>query len=103
MLRINSDSPGAAARLNVTDKEGETAKVFGIPIWKSDNEAIATVTPAVDGMSAVVNPVSEGDCNVTVTLEGAEEVGTDSLTATAAVSVVSPEATQASITFGPAQ
>ena len=102
-LIINSDSPGVAATLNVSDKEGVTAKVFGVPVWSSDDEKVATVTPAADGMSAVVKPVAPGNCNIDVTLEGDETPGKDTITAVAPVEVVEPEATQASISFGEPQ
>lgn len=102
-LVINSDSPGVAATLNVSDKEGVTAKVYGVPVWASDDEKVATVVPAADGMSAVVKPVADGNCNISVTLEGDPTPGKDTITAEAPVSVVDPEATQASIGFGEPQ
>ena len=102
-VTMNSDSPGVAATLNVTDKEGVTAKVYGVPLWASDNEAIATVTPAADGMSAVVKPVSVGTANVSVTLEGDPTAGVDTVKTSAVVNVVTPEASQASISFGEPQ
>lgn len=103
MLTMNNDSPGAAATINATDKEGVTVKLPSVPVWASDNTAVATVTAAADGMSALVKPVANGTCNITCHAEGDPTAGVDPLDATAPVTIVDPEASQISISFGPPQ
>jgi len=103
MLTINSDSPGSAATLNATDRHGVNRALVGVPAWKSSDESIATVTPAADGLSALVVPVAKGECDITVTAEGDPTPGVDTLTGVGHVVVTDPEASQLSVSFGPPQ
>jgi hypothetical protein len=59
------------------DAKGFDAIVDGPPRWESDNPAVATVTPAEDGMSCVVTAVAPGACGVWVIADPVmgEEVG----------------------------
>lgn len=49
---------------NPLDKNGNPAKVDGVPEWQIDNPALATVTPASDGMTALVKALGAGSLNV---------------------------------------
>lgn len=91
----------AAATLTATynNKEGGDAKVVGVPGWVVAPDGIATVTPAADGMSAVVTPVALGVATITVTAEGDETAGVDTITLSADVEVAEEEATGGKLTF----
>lgn len=52
---------------SVLDAAGQPDKFLQPPVWTSDNEAVATVTPAADGMSAQIKDVSIGVANVIAT------------------------------------
>jgi hypothetical protein len=53
--------------LKVTTKSGKPATLDGIPEWSSSDDSVATVTPAADGMSAVIKAVNDvgGVCQIT--------------------------------------
>jgi hypothetical protein len=80
------------------DKAGAVAPIVGVPTWAVDNPAIATVTPAADGMSAEVTAVAVGTANITVTAEGDPTPGVDTITLTGTVNVVD-EAAEGTLTF----
>jgi hypothetical protein len=46
------------------DAKGFDTTVDGPPRWESDNPAVATVTPAEDGMSCLVTAVAPGACGI---------------------------------------
>jgi hypothetical protein len=50
------------------DKKGQPTTVAfdGVPVWAGSDDTVATVTPAADGMSAVVHAVIPGSMKVTV-------------------------------------
>lgn len=54
---IMTNSQQATATITPVDKKGQPASVDGVPVWASSDETIITVTPAADGMSAVVAAV----------------------------------------------
>lgn len=56
--------------VNVKDKGGNPVGALATtPTWTLDNQALATITPAADGLTAVVTPVGPvGTVNVTATV-----------------------------------
>ena len=56
------------------------AKVDGVPVWASSDETVLLVTPAVDGMSAVVDTVAPGTARITVTADADLGAGVKTLT-----------------------
>ena len=91
---------GATSTATVTyqDPAGTTVPVSGAPTWSVDNNAVATVVPAADGMSAVVTGVAVGTATVTVKAEGDPVAGVDTITLEGTVSVVD-EASTGTLTF----
>jgi len=80
--------------LSFTDAGGNPASVDGVPQWSVDNTTALTVTPAADGMSAVVSangPVGTGQ--VTVTADADLGTGTTTITGVLAVEVLAGDAT----------
>lgn len=98
-----TNSQQATASITPVDKKGQPAPVDGIPVWASSDETIVTVTPAVDGMSAVVAAVGPlGSANVSVTADADLGTGVSSIFGTLAVSVTQGQAVGLTITLGPA-
>lgn len=57
---------------------GNPATVVGVPVWAIDNNAVATIEVAEDGLSAVVTSGDPGQAVITVTAQtqsGASVVG----------------------------
>lgn len=45
------------------------AKVDGAPVWATSDATVISVTPAADGMSAVIDTVAPGTARVTVSAD----------------------------------
>lgn len=58
MATISTDQNYPNVKLTILDSKGRPAKVDGVPVWASSDETQVTVTPAADGMSAVVDTVA---------------------------------------------
>lgn len=82
--------------------DGSTATLVGTPAWTSSDTTIATVSPATDGLSAVIIAQAPGTCTVTVSGEGDPTPGVDPVSNTVSVTVVNAEATQIALTAGTA-
>jgi hypothetical protein len=71
-----TNSQKATATITPVDAKGNPASVDGVPVWASSDETIITVTPAADGLSAVVAAVGPlGTAKVSVT--GDADLGAD--------------------------
>jgi uncharacterized protein YjdB len=88
------------ATVAYTDKAGNAVSLpaGNVPAWTVDDETIATVAPAADGMTAVVTAVAVGTANITVVAEGDASPGVDTITLSGQVSVVD-EASGGTLTF----
>ena len=86
------------ATVAYADAAGHPVSVASVPSWGADNPSVATVTPAADGMSAVVTGVGVGAAIITVTAEGDPTPGVDTITLTSLVNVVD-EASGGTLTF----
>jgi hypothetical protein len=83
------------------DAAGNPAPVDGIPVWASSDTAIVTVTPAPDGMSAVVEAVGPlGTAQVSVSADADTGEGVATITALADIEVLASQATAVGISFG---
>jgi hypothetical protein len=69
MAEINTDQNYPLVLLSITDAQGRTARVDGVPVWTSSNEAVLRVTPAADGLSAVVDTVDIGTARINVSAD----------------------------------
>ena len=76
-----------------------TIRSGNVPAWANSNPAVATVTPAADGLSAVVAAIEEGTTVVTVTGISDFNDG-DQLTGTFTVTVPEGPATGLTFQFG---
>lgn len=74
--------------------------INGVPTWVSADTNIATVTPADDGLSAVIVSVAPGMTTVTVSGEGDPTPGVDTQVNMVDVTVVNPEATELDLVVG---
>lgn len=71
-----------------------------VPAWSVSDPASGVLTPAADGMTALlVAGSTDGDYTLTVTAEGDPAPGVDTLTGNFAFTVTDPEDTQVSITL----
>jgi hypothetical protein len=87
----------------VVDAKGNPAPVEGIPEWASSEPAFATVTPAADGMSALVKavgPITTAPVQVNVTADADLGAGTTPIVGLLEVSVVAGQAVSVGITAG---
>lgn len=80
MTPINTDQNFPSVTLVITNSKGQPAPVDGIPVWASSDSTVLAVTPAADGMSAVVDTVAPGTARVTVTADADLGPGVTTLT-----------------------
>ena len=55
------------------DRKGKPAPVDGMPVWASSNEAVASVVPSPDGLTATV--VAQGVGDYTISVAGDADLG----------------------------
>lgn len=75
MADINTDFNYPNVVLTITNAKGQPAKVDGVPVWASSNETVLTVTPAADGMSALIDTVAAGSGPERVTVTADADLG----------------------------
>ena len=97
MSLVLTDIQKVTLSVAFVDKAGNPAKTDGAPVWSSSATNIATVTPATDGLSAVVEtvgPLGSAQIQVSADADLGEEVKTISgtldieVTGSEAVSIV---------------
>lgn len=67
MSLILKDDQRVGLTAAFTTKAGNPARVDGVPVWRSSDESIVTVTPSEDGLSAVavaVGPLGTAQVSV---------------------------------------
>lgn len=79
-MDITTDQNFPNVVLDIRDPKGRPAKVDGIPVWASSDETVASVTPASDGMSAIVDTVGPGVARVSVTADADLGAGVSTIT-----------------------
>lgn len=98
LITVDQQINGSVA---FTDRNGNPAVVDGVPAWSSSDPAVLAVTPADDGMSALVVPVGPlGTAQVSVRADADLGEGVREIIGTADVEVVAGEAVAAVVTFG---
>jgi hypothetical protein len=96
-MDINTSQRFPNVQLSIQDSQGRPAAVDGVPQWASSDETVLRVTPAADGMSAVVDTVAIGVARVTVSADADLGSGTAPITGVSEdVNVVQDPATTAS-------
>ena len=75
--------------------KGNPVAIVGNPVWASSDATVATVD-----QTGLVVSVAPGSATITVTGEGDPTAGVDTVTSSAIIEVVNPEAAQAVITAG---
>lgn len=80
MADITTDQRFDNVVLSITDDRGRPAAVDGVPVWASSDETVLVVTPAVDGMSAVVDSVAPGTARITVSADADLGSGVQTIT-----------------------
>lgn len=62
--------------VSFVDRAGNPAKVDGVPAWSSSDDTVVTVTPAADGLSAVVSSTDKiGTAQVVVRADADLDAG----------------------------
>lgn len=68
-MDVTTDQNFPNVTLSITDSQGRPAAVDGVPVWASSDSTVLSVTPAADGMSAVVDTVAAGTARITVSAD----------------------------------
>jgi uncharacterized protein YjdB len=98
---ILTDTQKVSCTIAPLNAKGNPAPVDGVPEWSSSNPSVATVTPAADGLSAVVTAVGIGVAQISVVADADMDAGeTRELTGTLDIDVRASEAVTLSITAG---
>lgn len=101
MLVTLKDSEKVNASIVITDAKGNPARIDGKPVWAAGEEALLTVQPADDGMSASIAAVGPlGISQVTVTADADLGDGEKTLTGILDIEVVGGEATNVGFATG---
>jgi hypothetical protein len=98
-----TEVPGTVeVTVSFQDAKGKPATVDGAPTWAaSDSSVIDTITPAADGMSAVLHITdTPGASNLTVSADVDLGEGVTSKDFVDSVSVIPAEAESATFSFG---
>lgn len=83
------------------DAKGNPAALDGVPQWTTSDAAVASITPAADGLSAVVTALSLGTAQIGVVADADLDSGeTRELTGTLDVEVKAAEAVTLGISTG---
>lgn len=85
--------------LVITNAAGNPAQVQGAPTWATSDATVITVTPAADGMSAVVASVAPGGpARITVSADADLGAGVSTITGVSEdITIVEDPANQASV------
>ncbi len=88
-------------KVEFKDKKGNPAKVDGVPAWSVDNSDILSVTPAADGLSAVVAAMGPlGTANVQVNADADLGAGIVEIIGLLECTITAGQATVVNITPG---
>lgn len=69
MASVTTDQFFPSVVLSIMDSLGRPAPVDGIPVWASSDDTVLAITPAADGMSAVVDTVAPGTARITISAD----------------------------------
>ena len=94
-----TDSQQVPFTINPTDRKGQPAPVENVR-WASSNDAVASVTPSEDGLSAVVKAGVPGDATISVTADAQIGEGSTDIAGTVDIHVVPGAASVIALTPG---
>ena len=102
---VLSASQQVTFSVSYTDKKGNPAKVEGLPVWASSDEALLTVEAAADGMSALAVAVGgltppDTTVQVSVTADADLGEGVTAIVGVGNVAIVAGEAVAANLSAG---
>ena len=84
------------------DRRGNPAPVQGPPVWTNSNDQVATLTPAADGLSAVVKALVPGVTVISASADADLGEGVVTIAGTADVDVTPAAAVTVKLTAGEA-
>lgn len=105
MVDVTTNDHFANVVLTITDKDGNPAKVDGIPIWASSDETVLHPVPNADGMGGTVETVGPGTARISIQADADLGAGISTITGVSEDVVVTIGAGPASImtlSLGPA-
>ena len=76
------------------------AEFDGMPSWSVSDEAVASVTPSEDGLSALIRSLAKGSVTVTVTGDGKHGDDVAEIVASGTIVVTAPDVQVVELTFG---
>jgi hypothetical protein len=98
---IITDTQEVDLTIQPMDAKGNPAQVDGIPEWVSSDPLIATVVPAVDGLSCVVKAANNlGHVQISVSADADLGEGTEALQGVLELDVVAGKAVALSVIVG---
>lgn len=104
MLTVkDTEVPGTCTvSISFVDAKGKPAKVDGVPTWSVDDATIVdSVTPAADGLSAVLHITdTTGATNLTVDADADLGSGVTDVIVVDTISVIPGDAVAGNLTFG---
>jgi hypothetical protein len=100
MLVLPNDQQ-CTASIQPVDAKGNPAQVQGPPAWSSSSEDVATVTAEADGLSATVEGVDIGTCQINVVADADLGDGVTNIAGVLDVTVTAGSAVSLSVTTGP--
>lgn len=90
--------------LAIKDKFGNPALVDGVPAWSVDDNALALIDPAADGMSAVLKPIGPvGIVTISVSADADMGAGVEAVSGSLPIELVAGQAVTIQLTAGPKQ
>ena len=101
MVLVLTATQQCTLAISVVDKKGNPAAVDGVPAWGTSDASLLTVTPAMDGLSAVIIAVgSLGTAQVNVSADADLGDGVTAITGTLDVTITAAQATAVAISAG---
>lgn len=104
MAFVLKDDEQVTAKLEFFDKKGKkiAPKLDGIPAWTSTDPAKVSVTPAADGLSALIVAAGNPDdtATITATADGDLGEGVKEITTTGDVAIIGGDVATSNMAFG---
>lgn len=65
-MDATTDQAFPSVSVGFKNARGEPAPIDGVPVWGSSDDTVLAVTPAADGLTAMVNTVGAGTARISV-------------------------------------
>lgn len=90
--------------LNPTDADGRPAPISGVPVWTPQDPSALQITPAADGLSAILTPLKPGSTSFSVSANAdvSGDGGADNIADSVNLLIVNEEASHLGIGITPA-